>query len=148
MIIAAFTATDGWLVVVFFGACSPLLIWDARRLWRGPHPVWDGRPELWDPFGPAYWHGLGRNVPLIAAVFPLGCVPVGLSAILPSTVGAIVGVIGAVVFFFVVLLMACVFFFNWPHWCVPPHRREEPGALVEFRDNQRRRRAARRAARD
>lgn len=147
---APISTTDAWLIVIFFGVLSPFLIWDARRFWRGPHPIWDGRPGAWDPFGPAYWHGFCRMIPLIAAASALGFTPLGLGFLVGvgGPVGIGLAVFGGFFFLFVLVpLCACVFFFNRPHWCVPPHRRDEPGALVEFRDNQRRRRAERRAAR-
>jgi hypothetical protein len=139
--------TDGWLIAAFFGGLAPLLIWDARRFWRGPHKVWDGRPGAWDPFGPAYWHGFTRCVPLVAAFCSLGFVPLGLGEAIGGTAGDVLLVAGTLVSLLLVALAAGVFFFNRPRWCVPPHRRDEPGALAEFAAERRHRAQERRAAR-
>lgn len=138
---------DGWLIAAFFGLLAPLMIWDACRFWRGPHKVWDGRPGAWDPFGPAYWHGFTRCIPLVAATCTLGFIPLGLGEGLGGTVGDVLLLVGTFVFLALCVVMAGVFFLNRPLWCVPPHRRAEPGALGEFAAERRRRAQERRAAR-
>lgn len=148
MIVAsAASAVNGWIGAAFFGLLAPLLIWDGRRFWRGPHKVWDGHPGAWDPFGLAYWHGFTRCIPLVAAICTLGFVPLGLGMGIGGTIGDVLLVGGTLVFLTLAVVIAGVFFFNRPHWCVPPHRRAEPGALAEFAAERRRRAHERRTAR-
>jgi hypothetical protein len=147
---AAPSPTDAWLVTLFFGGISPLLIWDARRFWRrGRHPVWDGRPGAWDPFGPAYWHGFCRCIPLSASLCSLGFTPVGVGMIIgfDRTLGLVVALLGMLAFCVIAVLMMGVFFFNRPRWCVPPHRRAEPGAAAEFAGEMRAKAQRRRTSR-
>jgi hypothetical protein len=138
---------DAWLVAGFFGAISPFLVWDARRFWRGPHKVWDGRPSAWDPGGAAYWHGFTRCIPLVAAMCALGFVPIGVGGGLGGGAGLAIGLLGLLAFVVLIPVTAGVFFFNRPRGCVPPHRRDEPGALAEFAAERRKRAQERRAAR-
>lgn len=134
-------SVGAWAALVLCAVLAALAVWDARRFWRGPHRVWDGPPEKWDIGGPAYWHGFTRNVPLVAA-YTCGCFLPGLlgSALASGphdTVFEVGAGIAALTFVVFLPLVLGVFFFNRPRWCVPPHRRDEPGALAEYRAGRR-----------
>jgi hypothetical protein len=143
---AAPSAAGGWAITVFAAVATALLAWDTRRFWRGPHKVWDGPPQAWDPFGAAYWHGFTRCIPLGAALAGLVFLPGGIGIIVGGTAGVAILLAAFLGLCVVGGLMLSVFFLGRPHWCVPPHRRHEPGALAEFAADRRRRAQERRAA--
>ncbi len=130
-------SASAWILFLACLVAAPLLTWDAHRFWHGRHRIWDGPSEIWDPGGPAYWHGFTRSIPLIAGYVSLCFLPGLFGAAFSSSphdaLFAVCSLVAAATFFGFLPLVLGVFFFNRPRWCVPPHRRDEPGALAEFR---------------
>jgi hypothetical protein len=104
----------------------------ARRLWRGPHRILDSAHVPAAPFGPAYSHGFTRCLPLVAAFCGAVMLPLGLAVALRGDLGDGLAIVAALEALMLIPALLGVFFFNRPRWCVPPHRRDEPGALAEF----------------
>src|SRR3954451_9163359 len=101
----------------------------ARRLWRAPHRVLDGAHGPAAPFGPAYWHGFTRCLPLLAAFCGAVLLPFGLALAVRGGLGVALAMTAALEAMLLIPGMLGVFLFNRPRWCVPAHRRAEPGAL-------------------
>ena len=108
----------------------------ARKVWRGESGLSGDRPPEWWFLGPATWRGVARAY---IATVPFGLVIVAGAMIaelggnedLGMTIAALALLAGAVVHVGIVL-------FNRPRALVPPHLRDEPGALAERRQRARR----------
>jgi hypothetical protein len=120
----------------------PYLIWRWPVIWEKPSPVFD-QPLAWWVWGEALWRAYVRVLPVGSAVFAVLMV-----ALVPAIYG-IGGDAGLVISVAVavldlaawVVLMATIALFNRPRSLVPPHLRQQPGAVAEWRDAWRRRRA-------
>jgi hypothetical protein len=127
------TTADGGIMTAISVVFTLLSAWSARRLWRGPHRVLDAAHVPAQPFGPAYSHGVTRCLPLIAAFTATVLLPVSLGLAVRGGLGVALAMIAALEAVLLIPALLGVFFLNRPRWCVPPHRRDEPGALAEFR---------------
>lgn len=136
---------EGWLVVVVALMFGAIFIWASRRQWQQKNPnYFDGPRPPWLMFGEAFWHGIGRSAPLLAAWSIFFTAPIGFALALAEPGEGILwwapwAVTGAA-FVLLTLLTTTVHFFNFPKWVVPPHRRAEPGAIREWRNARRERR--------
>jgi hypothetical protein len=103
--------------------------------------IFDRPPAIW-PYGDALWRGWVRALPSGAAGFTPGTT-LGLYLLWgPDDLHAaaavvFLGLAGAALSF---ALMVTVALFNWPRFVVPPHLREQPGAVTEWIAGSRRRR--------
>lgn len=108
-----------------------------RKAWRG-ETAFDGTvPPAWWPFSLPVWRGVGRSfvavVPFLLVMFIGGLIAEFSSAEDLGLSIAALGLLG------VPFIQAPIVFFNRPRWLVPPHQRDEPGALEEWRTARRRR---------
>ncbi len=105
------------------------------RIWRGRSEYDPSQPPAWWPFSDPLWRGVARAFPVQG-----GCVLLliggGIAADLIGEgsqgydVAMSVGLVGLLGIF---LLALPITFFNRPRFLVPPHQRDEPGALAEWR---------------
>ena len=104
--------------------------------------IWQGRSELdmssapsWWPFSKALWRGVTRAFPVQAACVIL-LIGGGIGADLAGKdssgydIGMSIGLLGLLG---ILLLALPITFFNRPRFLVPPHQRDEPGAVAEWR---------------
>jgi hypothetical protein len=116
------------LVLLFLGF---LYVAVAAKVWRGTSAInSDVSPDWW-PFGPPVWRGVARGYvatgPFILVLFG-GAAIAELSSKEDLGMGiALLGLLG------VPFVQLPIIFFNRPRSLVPPHQREEPGALQEWR---------------
>lgn len=109
----------------------------ARRVWRGESGLDGDVPPEWWFVGDATWRGVARAYiatgPFVLVVFAGGLIAEFTDAYDAGMAVAVGGILlGALVHGSIVL-------FNRPHALVPPHLRDEPGALAERRARRRRR---------
>jgi hypothetical protein len=108
------------------------------RLWRNEIRSFD-RMQAWWPLGMALWRGWVRGMPLafFAGCFLLVAVIVG--AFVPQDSDSegfaapawyVIPVLGT--FFMSLVLFFSVVLVNRPRFVVPPHLRDQPGALKEW----------------
>src|SRR3954453_18390597 len=129
------------LTVVFFGLLAAGYAYAVGRVWRG-HSELDGAPPpAWWPFSPPLWRGVARAFPVQGAC-ALVLIGGGIAADLAGRdssgydVGMAVGLVGLLG---IVLLALPIALYNRPRFLVPPHQRDEPGALAEWRRERGRR---------
>ena len=116
------------------------------KVWRGESQFDPTSPPAFWPFSVALWRGVGRAFVIqgLAVLLLIGGGVAGDivgedSSSYDWVMG--IGLIGVLCLFF---LAFPITFFNRPKFLVPPHQRDEPGALEEWRiergRNERRRR--------
>jgi hypothetical protein len=105
------------------------------RIWQGRSQLDESSPPSWWPFSEALWRGVARALPVqIACVILL--IGGGIGADLAGKdssgydIGMSIGLAGLLGIF---LLALPITFFNRPRFLVPPHQRDEPGAVAEWR---------------
>jgi hypothetical protein len=123
------------ITIVIFVAILALFALAITRIWQGRSELDGSSPPSWWPFSDALWRGVMRAFPVQAACFTL-LVGGGIGADLAGKdssgydIGMSIGLIGLLGIF---LLALPITFFNRPRFLVPPHQRDEPGALAEWR---------------
>jgi hypothetical protein len=121
--------------VVIFAVLVVGYFFVIARVWQGRSEIDPTRPPPWWPFGEPLWRGAARAFPVQGACV-LVLIGAGITADLIGKDGSgydlamAVGVIGLLGIF---LLALPITFFNRPRFLVPPHQRDEPGALAEWR---------------
>ena len=108
----------------------------ARRVWRGESGLDGDVPPAWWFLGDATWRGVARAYiatgPFVLVIFAGGLIAEFTDAYDAGMAVAVSGILlGALVHGSIVL-------FNRPQALVPPHLRDEPGALAERRARRRR----------
>jgi hypothetical protein len=105
------------------------------RIWQGRSEYDPTRPPAFWPFSDALWRGVARAFPVQG-----GCVLLliggGITADLIGKDGSgydIAMAVGLAGLLGIFLLALPITFFNRPRFLVPPHQRDEPGALAEWR---------------
>lgn len=123
------------VTIVVFAAILVLFGLASTRVWQGRSELNAGSPPSWWPFSDALWRGVIRAFPVQAACFTL-LVGGGIGADLAGKdsqgydVGMSIGLVGLLG---ILLLALPITFFNRPRFLVPPHQRDEPGAVAEWR---------------
>ncbi len=142
-----------WLAFVIFFALAVAGTYRLPRYWRGETSVIPLMSRWW-PFGGPLLRGWERSMP---AAFASGWsllvafVTGSLAAAGKRTDSqplhdlAYVGIAAIGVFFLSLFVMATVVLFNRPKFIVPPHLRQQPGAVQEWFRAIRRRRGSRHA---
>jgi hypothetical protein len=106
-----------------------------KRVWQGTSEYDPSGPPAWWPFSLPLWRGVSRAFPVqgACAILVIGG---GIGADLAGKdssgydIGMSVGLVGLLGLF---LLALPITFFNRPRFLVPPHQRDDPGALAEWR---------------
>ena len=113
------------------------------RIWQGRSEYDPSQPPAFWPFSLPLWRGVARAFPVQGAAV-LVLIGGGIAGDLIGDgakgydIAMGIGVIGLLGLF---LLAFPITFFNRPRFLVPPHQRDEPGAVEEWR-RERERRAA------
>jgi hypothetical protein len=123
------------LTVAFFALLVFGYFYAVGKVWRGESEFdGDDPPAFW-PFSTALWRGAGRALPVLGASV-LVLIGAGITSDLVGsdskyydTVMAI-GSLGLLVMF---LVAFPIMYLNRPRFLVPPHQRDEPGAVAEWR---------------
>lgn len=134
-----------WVLWAALTLVSVLAIRGVRPLWRHETTLFDTMPEWWF-WGPVLWRGWVRSLPLvgiIAVLFPVGMLVVRVW----ESDSAVVFLVMMLILFIVFVLGASIMLFNQPKALVAPHLRDQPGAIEEWQQGYRRRRAERGSAR-
>ena len=127
------------LTVVFFGLLVAGYLYAVGRVWRGRSELDGSAPPAWWPFSVPLWRGAARAFPVQGAS-ALVLIGGGIAADLAGRDSAgydvamtiaLAGLLG------IVLLALPITFYNRPRFLVPPHQRDEPGALAEWRRERR-----------
>lgn len=122
-------------VTGFFGLLYPVLV---RKVWRGGSALRGDHPPEWWFLGVPIWRGNARAFVATIPLVLLMCVGAiiaefgGQQAYDPGMAVAAAGLLG------LFLVQLPIVFFNRPRFAVPPHLRDEPGALAEMRARRRR----------
>lgn len=121
--------------VVVLAAIVVLYLLAIRRVWQGTSELDDSNPAPWWPFSDALWRGTARAFPALGAcvIVLIGAGIAGDLAEKDSTgynVAMSVGLVGLLGIF---LLGLPITFYNRPRFLVPPHQRDDPGTLAEWR---------------
>jgi hypothetical protein len=124
-----------WMAFALIAAVCPLLLVLAKRLWHNQWSVAD-RPPNWWLWGPALFRGSIRATPL-AVADTCALVLVGLATALWSShrddaTYRLPIYLLAPIWLGLFVLMGCVVLFNRPRALVPPHLRQQPGAIHEW----------------
>jgi hypothetical protein len=123
------------LAIVVLAGIAGLYAVAIKRVWQGTSEFDPSDPPGWWPFSLPLWRGVSRAFPVqgACAILVIGG---GIGADLAGKdssgydIGMSVGLVGLLGFF---LLALPITFFNRPRFLVPPHQRDEPGALAEWR---------------
>jgi len=123
------------LTVVFFAVLVAGYAYAVAPVWRGHSELDGSAPAAWWPFGTPLWRGAARAFPVQG-----GCVLLllggGIAADLAGEGSAGYDVamgIGLIGLLGVIGLALPITFYNRPRFLVPPHQRDEPGAVAEWR---------------
>ena len=123
------------LAIVVLAGIVGLYVVAIKRVWQGTSEYDPSDPPAWWPFSLPLWRGVARAFPVQGACAILvigggiGAEEAGKDS--PGyDVGMSVGLAGLLGLF---LLALPITFFNRPRFLVPPHQRDEPGALAEWR---------------
>jgi hypothetical protein len=129
-----------WLIYGIFVAMFAFAAWRLPRLWKGEVDPAHGVPIGWSPIG---WSAAVRASVAGFLVWLTGVVGVPLVLLSPEpddgTFARPAGVVIPVLVAFSLcgLAMATVALFNRPRRIVPPHLREAPGAVTQWRTTRR-----------
>jgi len=121
--------------IAVFAGFLVLYVLAVKRVWQGTSEIDPERAPAWWPFSVPLWRGVGRAFPVQGACFLL-LVGGGVSAELAGKgtsgydLGMSIGLVGLLGIF---LLALPITFYNRPRFLVPPHQRDDPGAVAEWR---------------
>jgi hypothetical protein len=127
--------------IVVFLAMLVLFSLAITRIWQGRSELDTDSPPPWWPFSVPLWRGVARAFPVQAAAVLL-LIGGGIGASLAGKdssgydIGMSIGLVGLLGIF---LFALPITFFNRPRFLVPPHQRDEPGAVAEWRSARARR---------
>ena len=121
--------------IVVLGGIVVLYAAAIKRVWQGTSESDPSDPPAWWPFSLPLWRGVSRAFPVqgACAILVIGG---GIGADVAGKdsagydIGMSVGLVGLLGLF---LLALPITFFNRPRFLVPPHQRDDPGALAEWR---------------
>ena len=123
------------LTVAFFVVLVAGYLFVIARVWQGRSQYDPSSPPAFWPFSLPLWRGVARAFPIQGA-----CVLILLGGGIAGDligedgkgydVAMGIGFVGVLGLF---LLAFPITFFNRPRFLVPPHQRDEPGALAEWR---------------
>ena len=121
--------------IVVFVAILVLFALAITRIWQGRSELDTDSPPPWWPFSVPLWRGVARAFPVQAAcVILLIGGGIGANLLGEDSAGYDIGMsIGLVGLLGIFLLALPITFFNRPRFLVPPHQRDEPGAVAEWR---------------
>ena len=128
---------------LFLTVLGVLALPQLGRLWRHQTTFYDGTPGWWS-YGKPVWRGWVRALPMLASVAYLGLlIAAYLGFVSPffhlsRQADLVVIVIFLISFIGAFLLALTIFLFNFPRLAVPPHLRNQPGALEEWLRQRRR----------
>jgi hypothetical protein len=108
----------------------------AARVWRGNSGLDGGVPPEWWPFGDAAWRGNARAYIATVPFLLVMLVGAGIAEWSGSVDAGMT--LASVAFAAGILVYGAIVLFNRPRSLVPPHLRDEPGALAERRRRKRR----------
>ena len=128
-----------WAAVAFFVVVLPIAYTQLPKIWRHQTTFYD-RPQWWWVWGDALWRAFARIVPI--SIFAMSAATLALLASAVSVPSVATWL--AFVAVFLAGLAAAITLFNQPKFLVPPHLRQEPGALEEWYRALRRRLGPRR----
>jgi hypothetical protein len=123
------------LSIIIFVAMLGLFAVAITRVWQGRSELDGTRPAAWWPFSDALWRGAARAMP-VSGAGALLLIGGGIAGDLIGKgssgydIAMSVGLVGLLA---IVLLAFPITFFNRPRFLVPPHQRDEPGAVAEWR---------------
>jgi hypothetical protein len=123
------------LAIVVLAGIAGLYAVAIKRVWQDTSEYDPSDPPTWWPFSLPLWRGVSRAFPVqgACAILVIGG---GIGADLAGKdssgydIGMSVGLVGLLGFF---LLALPITFFNRPRFLVPPHQRDDPGVLAEWR---------------
>jgi hypothetical protein len=127
------------LAIVVLAGIAGLYAVAIKRVWQGTSEFDPSDPPGWWPFSLPLWRGVARAFPVQGACVLL-LIGGGIGADLAGKessgydVGMTIGLAGLLGLF---LLALPITFFNRPRFLVPPHQRDEPGTLAEWRQARR-----------
>jgi hypothetical protein len=127
------------VTVALFAVLVAGYLFVIARVWQGRSEYDPSAPPAWWPFSLPLWRGVARAFPVQGACVLL-LIGGGIGADLAGKdssgydVGMTIGLAGLLGLF---LLALPITFFNRPRFLVPPHQRDEPGALEEWRSARR-----------
>ena len=127
------------VTVAIFAVLVAGYVFVIGRVWQGRSEHDPSAPPAWWPFSLPLWRGVARAFPVQGACVLL-LIGGGIGADLAGKessgydVGMTIGLAGLLG---LVLLALPITFFNRPRFLVPPHQRNEPGALAEWRQTRR-----------
>jgi hypothetical protein len=128
---------------LFLSVLGVLALPQLGRLWRHQTTFYDGTPGWWS-YGKPVWRGWVRALPMLASVAYLGLlIAAYLGFVSPffhlsRQADLVVIVIFLISFLGAFLLALTIFLFNFPRLAVPPHLRNQPGALEKWLVKRRR----------
>src|ERR1700709_1527121 len=117
-------------IIVFAGILGLYLV-AIKRVWQGRSEIDSSNPPAWWPFSLPVWRGVARAFPIQGACVIL-LIGGGIGADLAGkdSSGSPIGRTIALAALLGILLLALpITFFNRPRFLVPPHQRDEPGAV-------------------
>jgi hypothetical protein len=129
------------LTVAFVCLLAGCYVYLVAKVWRGESQLDPSSPPAFWPFSIALWRGVSRAFVIqgLCVILLIGG-GVGGDVVGEDSAGYNwvmgVGLVGLLGLF---LLAFPITFFNRPKFLVPPHQREEPGALAEWRRDRARR---------
>lgn len=149
---SAFTLKD-WIILTIWVAFLALSPYVARRHWRHQLAALDRPVPSWWPYGGALWRGWIRAA-IVATMYVVVGGPVyfvvnlwGYDPPWPTGFVTLYTVVVAGFTFVPLLLFFSVMLFSWPRFLIPPHLRDQPGAVSEWISGRRRRSTPERRAR-
>lgn len=121
----------------------PLSTRGALRLWRDRTRIFD-ETQAWWLWGDPLWRGYVRWLTVAGLTFAFDLVLIAGLLWGPDADATllVLGIPLLLSMAIAVVLGAGIVLFNRPRAAVPPHLRDQPGALAEWRDGGRRRRSA------
>ena len=127
--------------ILVFTGFAVIYVLAIGKVWRGTSHIDTERPPSWWPFSVALWRGISRAFPVQGACVLVLIAGGGVAdAIGKDGAGydiamsaGLVGLLG--IFVFALPIM----FYNRPRFLVPPHQRDDPGAIAEWRTARARR---------
>ncbi len=116
-------------VVLVAGVLANLV--QLPKVWRNKKTLFSPTPSPFWPFGKAMWRGNIR-------AYPLGIVTLAVLAVVyilghaDSNIGSPFLTASLLTLYVMLAGIFAIALFNHPKWLVPPHLRDQPGAMKEW----------------